>query len=72
MITVHLPNGFSSVRLLAVTPKGAQFGPVGYELNLLYVAGLLTLAIGGAGTCSYDRYIVQAKQARKRAGAAPK
>jgi uncharacterized membrane protein YphA (DoxX/SURF4 family) len=24
--TVHLPNGFSSIKLLAMTPSGAQFG----------------------------------------------
>lgn len=46
LFTVHLPYGFSSVRLKAVTAEGAQFGPVGYEMNLLYLAGLLTLALG--------------------------
>src|SRR5882762_5143740 len=38
IFTVHLPYGFSSIKLLAVTPSGAQFGPVGYECNLLYLA----------------------------------
>jgi len=27
IFTVHLPNGFSSVKLIAVTAAGAQFGP---------------------------------------------
>jgi hypothetical protein len=27
----------------------------GYEVNLLYIAGLLALAIGGAGAYSVDR-----------------
>lgn len=49
IVTVHLPYGFSSIRLLAVTPAGAQFGPVGYETNLLYLAALLSLALGGSG-----------------------
>jgi putative oxidoreductase len=57
MFSVHLPYGFSSVRLMAVTPSGAQFGPVGYEMNLLYIVGLLTLAIGGPGKLSVDRLL---------------
>ncbi len=57
LFTVHLQYGFSSVRLKAVTAAGAQFGPVGYEMNLLYIAGLLTLAMCGAGRLSVDRYL---------------
>jgi putative oxidoreductase len=49
MFTVHLPNGFSSIRLLKVTPAGAEFGPPGYECNLLYLSCLATLVIGGPG-----------------------
>ena len=45
MLTVHLPYGFSSVRLLSVSPSGAKFGPVGYELDLLYLTALVTLAL---------------------------
>src|SRR5262245_65527149 len=37
MFSVHLPYGFSSIKLIAVTPAGAQFGPPGYELDLLYL-----------------------------------
>jgi len=49
-LTVHLQYGFSSIRLLAVSPSGAAtFGPVGFELNLLYLAALLTLALEGCG-----------------------
>src|SRR5262249_12056972 len=47
MFTVHLPNGFSSVKLLAVTATGPQFGPVGYEVHLLYLACLAALVVGG-------------------------
>jgi putative oxidoreductase len=36
IFTVHLPYGFSSIKLLAVTATGATFGPVGYEVILLY------------------------------------
>jgi len=35
MFTVHLPYGFSSIKLISVTPSGAQFGPPGYEADLL-------------------------------------
>ena len=31
MVKVHLAYGFSSIKLLAITPAGAQFGPPGYE-----------------------------------------
>jgi len=54
MFTVHLPYGFSSIQLRAVTATGAQFGAPGYELNLLYLAGLLTLCLGGSGVGSID------------------
>ena len=47
--TVHWPFGFSSIRLIAVTASGPQFGPPGYEVDLLYLAALAALAIGGPG-----------------------
>jgi putative oxidoreductase len=49
MITVHLPYGFSSIKLQAVTAAGAQFGPPGFETNLLYLACLAALVLGGSG-----------------------
>ena len=49
MFTVHLPYGFSSIKLQAVTTAGAQFGPPGYETDLLYLACLAALVIGGSG-----------------------
>ena len=57
MFTVHLPYGFSSIKLQAVTAAGAQFGPPGYETDLLYLASLATLAIGGSGPLSIDGLI---------------
>ena len=56
IFTVHLPYGFSSIKLLAVTSSGAQFGPVGYECNLLYLACLLALDLGGPGPLAIDNY----------------
>ena len=49
MFTVHLPYGFSSIKLEAVTAAGAQFGPPGYEVDLLYLACLAALVLGGPG-----------------------
>src|SRR5262249_15021595 len=43
MFTVHLRYGFSAVNSIGLTAEGPQFGPPGYEVNLLYVAGLLAL-----------------------------
>src|SRR6267378_5134030 len=54
VVTVHLPYGFSSIKLLSVTAAGAQFGPPGYELNLLYLACLAALVMGGAGPLAID------------------
>jgi putative oxidoreductase len=56
MITVHLPYGFSSVKLLRVSASGAEFGPVGYELDLLYLAALLLLALQGPGPLSINNW----------------
>jgi len=49
IFTVHLPNGFSSIKLQAITPEGARFGQPGYETDLLYLAGLAALVLGGPG-----------------------
>jgi putative oxidoreductase len=62
MFTVHLPYGFSSIKLVAVTSEGAQFGPPGYEVDLLYLACLAALVLGGSGPFSVDGLI-----ARRRA-----
>ena len=57
MFTVHLPYGFSSIKLLAVTAAGAQFGPPGYETDLLYLACLAALVLGGSGPLAIDGLI---------------
>ena len=54
VITVHLPYGFSSITLMSVTAAGAQFGPPGYETDLLYLACLATLVLGGSGPLAID------------------
>jgi putative oxidoreductase len=57
MFTVHLPYGFSSIKLIGVTASGAQFGPPGYEVDLLYIACLAALVMGGSGPFAVDRFI---------------
>ena len=57
IFNVHLPYGFSSIKLIAVTAAGAQFGPVGYECNLLYLACLAALVLGGPGPLALDGFI---------------
>ena len=57
IFTVHLPYGFSSIKLNAVNAAGAQFGPPGYEVNLLYLACLAALVLGGPGPLAIDGLI---------------
>ncbi len=57
LFKVHLPYGFSSIKLIAITAEGAKFGPVGYEVILLYLACIATLGMGGAWPLSIDGLI---------------
>jgi putative oxidoreductase len=56
IFTVHLPYGFSSIKLMSVTAGRAQFGPPGYECDLLYLACIAALAIGGSGPMAIDNF----------------
>ena len=64
MFKVHLQYGFSSIKLLAVTATGAKFGPVGYEVILLYIACLAALVIGGSGPLAIDGLVRKRFEAR--------
>jgi putative oxidoreductase len=57
MFSVHWQYGFSSIKLLAVTPAGAKFGPPGYECVLLYLACLVALVLAGSGPFSIDEVL---------------
>ena len=59
MLSVHLPYGFSSIKLLSVTSGRAQFGPPGYEVDLLYLACLAALVFGGSGPMAIDNYLMK-------------
>jgi putative oxidoreductase len=54
IFTVHLPYGFTSIKLMAVTATGPVFGPPGYETDLLYLACMAALILGGSGPWSID------------------
>ena len=56
IFSVHLPYGFSSIKLVGIVNGRAQFGPPGYECDLLYIACLLALALGAPTPWSVDRY----------------
>jgi len=62
IVTVHLPNGFSSIKLQSVTAAGAHFGQPGYETDLLYLAALAALVIMGAGPFAVKRFEVNKHQ----------
>jgi len=64
IFTVHLPNGFSSIKLLSYDATGAHFGQPGYETDLLYIAALLALCLGGAGPFSVDGWLKRSWRAQ--------
>src|SRR6516225_7215591 len=59
VFTVHLPYGFSSIKLRGVTAAGAQFGPPGFETDLLYLACLAALILGGSGPLAIDGFLTK-------------
>jgi putative oxidoreductase len=66
IFTVHLPNGFSSIKLQSFDAAGAHFGQPGYETDLLYLAGLIALCLGGAGPFSIDGLLGQVRSTPSR------
>jgi putative oxidoreductase len=62
MLTIQIHYGYSSVKTIGLTAQGPVFGPPGYEINLLYIAGLISLMITGAGRYSVDACIASGKQ----------
>jgi putative oxidoreductase len=58
IFTVHIPNGFSSIKLQAITETGAHFGQPGYETDLLYIAAIIALVIVGSGPWALDRLLL--------------
>lgn len=62
MFRVHLQFGFSSIKLISVTLGRPQFGPPGYECDLLYLACLAALVIGGPGPLAANRLLTATKR----------
>lgn len=54
MFTVQSKYGFSSVNTIGLTSNGPLFGPPGYEINLLYIAGLNLLPLNNESTNKYS------------------
>lgn len=63
MIGVHLPYGFSSVTLVGIPASGTGFGPVGYEIDLLYLAAPWMLAVQGPGPFALEN-VLQGRRSR--------
>ena len=67
IFTVHLPLGFSSVKTLGIGPDGPQFGPPGYEINLIYIGALVALALAAPTPFSVDAWRESHGAAKRRA-----
>ena len=57
ILTVQGHYGFSSVNTIGLTASGPVFGPPGYEINLMYIAGLFALALSGPSALSLDEFL---------------
>jgi putative oxidoreductase len=62
--TVHIQNGFSSIKLQTITANGPQFGQPGYEADLLYLACIVTLLLIGSGPLSVDGLLAKNRAQR--------
>ena len=54
IVKVHWQFGFSSIKFLAVTADGLQFGKPGVECDLLYLAAIAALYFAGPDPWSFD------------------
>ncbi len=59
MFSVHLSNGFNFMHITGMTDAGPVFGMPGYEVNLLYIAGLLALFLRGPSHLSVDEALAK-------------
>jgi putative oxidoreductase len=61
LLTIHIHYGFSSINTIGLSPSGPEFGPPGYEINLLYIAALIALALSSPTEASVDRFLLREK-----------
>ena len=64
MFTLHVRYGFSAVKTIGLTATGPVFGPPGYEINLLYIAGLILLATTGPSALSISGWLKHTRGVR--------
>jgi putative oxidoreductase len=64
VFSVHLHYGFSSIKLISVTDGRPLFGPPGYECDLLYIASIAALFVGGPGPLSVDHLLFRRRNLR--------
>jgi len=63
LVTVSIGNGFDFMHVVRVDAAGPQLGFPGYEVPVIYIAALVSLAASGAG-----RFSIDALRSRRRAG----
>ncbi len=68
LFAVHLPVGFSFMNITGMTEAGPQFGMPGYEVPLLYLAGLLALFLRGPTHMSMDQRLAEKKRGAAAGG----
>jgi putative oxidoreductase len=68
LFTVHFEFGFTSIKLMAVTASGPKFGPPGIEADMLYLAGMATILLGGPGPLAFDNWLRRKRHAKDAGG----
>ena len=61
VLKVHWQFGFSSIKFLAVTAAGPQFGKPGVECDLLYLACIAALLLLPADPWSVDHWLARGR-----------
>jgi putative oxidoreductase len=61
MLKVHWQFGFSSIKFLAVSAAGPQFGKPGVECDLLYLACIAALLLLPADPWSLDHWLARGR-----------
>lgn len=71
LVVVHAHQGFDFMHFNGMSPGGPQFAVPGYEVNLLYVAGLLTLVAIGPGRPSIEAWRLARRSRRSATRTSP-
>jgi putative oxidoreductase len=64
MLRVQTRYGFSSINTIGLNADGPLFGPPGYEINLLYIAALVAIAVAGPGPMSIANWMASRRSGR--------